>query len=822
MRLRNLLPVLNLCLAILLIVLTGTNCAWAGGEKVLYQFPYGPDGGGPGAALVLDTAGNLYGTAPYGGVHGAGIVFKLTPTGNGWTSSVLYAFSGGADGGTPQAGLVFDSAGNLYGTTSCGGDVLVFSPFCEQGLGTVFELTPQSGGSWAESILYTFTGAADGGYPVASLIFDAASNLYGTTEFGGTVPMCNCGVAFELTPGSGGSWIENVIHAFSNDNGGYNPTSGLVFDKTGNLYGTTRSNSQSGLGGIVFELTPGSNDWTETVIYTLPDASLCCFPGPNMIIDAAGNLYGASVGGGSASLGMVFRLSPRPGGLWTETTLHSFLGGRDGQDPAGSLIFDPAGNLYGTTYFGGGRGCQNFGFDGCGTVFELSPNSSGGVKETVLHRFDGNYDGCCLQAGLARDPAGNLYGTTASGGGGNLGTVFKLAPRSGGTWTGSLLHTFRVAQHGGVPFADLVSDSFGNLYGTTQTGGTYDYGTVFEFDTNGEQTVLYSFAGDSDGRNPYAGLVFDSAGNLYGTTFYGGSVTACGGSGCGSVFELSPTSGGVWKETIIHAFNGTDGNNPHAGLVFDQSGNLYGTTANGGSDGGGTVFELTAGQNGSWTENILVGLDDSYCNGPTQPLGGVVLDKVGNIYGTASAGGSVDNCDGGAVFKLTRGSNGQWTLSVLHSFVGTDGSNPQAGVILDQNGNIYGTTAYGGTSTCGCGTVFKVDDAGQQTTLYNFTGGNDGAFPFSILVADLQGRLYGTTERGGGKGQCASSQFCGTIFEMTPVAGGLWNERILHTFSGPDGGNPLAGVLLDPVGGRLFGTTIGGGVGLGVVFEISR
>lgn len=821
MRLRNLPPVLNLSLAILLTVLTGTNCAWAGDEKVLYQFPYGQDGDNSDAPLILDTAGNLYGTAPYGGVHGSGIVFKLTPTGNGWTYSVLYAFTGGADGGVPQAGLVFDSAGNLYGTTSCGGDLLVFSSFCVQGLGTVFELTPQSGGSWAESVLYSFTGAADGAYPVASLIFDAAGNLYSTTEFGGSVPMCNCGVVFELTPGSGGSWIENVIHAFSNDNGGYNPTSGLVFDKTGNLYGTTRGGPQ---GGIVFELTPGSNDWTETVIYTLPDASLCCFPGPNMIIDAAGNLYGASVGGGPANLGTVFRLSPGPGGVWTETTLHNFLGGRDGQYPAGSLIFDPAGNIYGTTYSGGGKGCQASGLGGCGTVFELSPNSSGGVTEIVLHRFSGNRDGCCLEAGLVRDPAGNLYGTTASGGGGNAGTVFKLAPGSGGTWTGSLLHTFRVEQHGGVPVAGLVSDSSGNLYGTTLEGGAYDYGTVFELDTTGKQTVLYSFAGGNDGQYPYAGLVFDSAGNLYGTTFYGGNVTACGGNGCGSVFELSPTSGGVWKETIIHGFNGTDGNNPYAGLVFDQSGNLYGTTENGGPNGGGAVFELTPGQNGSWTENILVGLDDGYCDGPAYPMGGVVFDKAGNIYGTAVDGA----CDVGEVFELTRGSNGQWALSLVHSFSGTDGSSPQAGVILDSAGNIYGTTARGGASTCGCGVVFKIDSTGEETTLYNFTGGNDGAFPLSSLVADKEGNLYGTTQKGGGKGLCIPgvNEFCGTVFKLTPGAGGAWEEKIVHSFSGKDGAEPEAGVLLDPIGGRLYGTTsfggVGGDFGLGVVFEIGR
>jgi len=816
------------CLTVLLVVLTCANLAWAASSaKLLYQFTYGPDGEQPEAPLVADSAGNLYGTTFGGGTYGRGIVFKLTPNGsNGWTGSVLYAFTGAQDGGNPQAGLILDTAGNLYGTTSCGG-VPTTTVFCTNGNGVIFELTPQPGGSWVESVLYSFTGGNDGAYPLAGLVFDAAGNIYGTTEAGGTGPAClyvlGCGTVFELTHGSG-VWTESVLHTFTASGDGALPNAGVIFDTVGNLYGTTLYGGSESA-GVIFELTPGSGAWTESVLYNF-STSGGSQPRSGLIFDAVGNLYGTTQSGGSFSFGTVFELITSHGGGWVENTLYSFAGGRDGALPASTLVFDSMGNLYGTTAWGAGTGCSGV---GCGTVFELSPNLSGGAwTETVLHRFSGNSDGGNPAAGLLRDANGNLYGTGSGGGAHQAGTVFKLAPGSGGTWTGSMLHTFSVGQNGGEPSANLLSDSSGNLFGTTALGGAYGYGTVFELDTTGKETVLYSFAGGKDGANPVAGLVLDGAGNLYGTTENGGGSPACVG-GCGTVFELA-SSGGIWKEAIIHAFVASDGSTPLAGVIFDASGNLYGTTYSGGAGRiypGGTVFELMPGLNGIWTESLLASFD-AFSAGPAGPMGGVVLDKSGNLWGTTSSGCAVPGCGPGygTVFELIPGSNGRWAETFPLTFAGTYGEIPRAGLVLDGAGNFYGTTTSGGSACCGL--VFELSNSNGhwiETILYNFSGGSDGAYPAASVAFDPAGNLYGTTQSGGGEGQCSFGEdpFCGTVFELTPASGGIWNEKILHSFSGKDGAGPTAGVLLDPVGGHLYGTTsVGGGANFGVVFEFTR
>jgi uncharacterized repeat protein (TIGR03803 family) len=296
-------------------------------------------------------------------------------------------------------------------------------------------------------------------------------------------------------------------------------------------------------------------------------------PAGSLIFDAAGNLYGTTPGGGAFDGGTVFELTPGAGGTWTETVLYNLGGG--GGDAGGSaagLTFDAAGNLYGT----GGGGA----FDG-GTVFELMPGEGGTWTEKVLHSFNVNDgDGAWPVAGLIFDAAGNLYGTTPSGGALGRGTVFELTPGAGGTWTETVLYN-----SGGVPQAGLIVDAAGNLYGTTSVGGTKacsNCGTVFELTkgTNGTWTkkVLHHFSSNGrDGRNPVAGLIFDAAGNLYGTTL-------AGGRGGGTVFELSPTAGGGWKEKILHIFgnHSNDGIKPRAGLILDAAGKLYGTTAMGG------------------------------------------------------------------------------------------------------------------------------------------------------------------------------------------------------------------------------------------------
>ena len=393
------------------------------------------------------------------------------------------------------------------------------------------------------------------------------------------------------------------------------------------------------------------------------------------------------------------------GAAQTFSTLYTFTGDIDGGFPASGLIFDVAGNLYGTTYFGGGSGCGGF---GCGTVFKLTPNGDGTYSEIVLWSFAGGSDGQGPLAGLVFDTSGNLYGTTYYGGGSGCGgsgcgTVFIVFPDG----TEIVDYSFAGAPDGANPVAGLVFDNSGNLYGTTPAGGNSGCGgnacgIVFQVAPDGTESVLYSFTGTgfSDGANPQAGLIFDGgSGNLYGTTAAGGG-SGCGVGGCGTVFQVALPSP---FETVLYSFTGIpDGSDPLAGLIIGPSGGLFGTTATGGNSacpggGCGTVFERFA----DGTEGVLYtfagGTDGAI------PYGGLIMDAAGNLYGTTSAGGG-SGCGGngcGTVFKLTSGG-----LTVLHSFAGMDGSFLSAGLISDAAGNLYGTTQAGGAF--GNGTVFKL------------------------------------------------------------------------------------------------------------------
>jgi uncharacterized repeat protein (TIGR03803 family) len=402
---------------------------------------------------------------------------------------------------------------------------------------------------------------------------------------------------------------------------------------------------------------------TEKVLYNF-NAPVTPFNGPaaGLVSDAPGNLYGTTQSAGIYRGGTVFELMPKAGGGWTEKTLHNFGNGADGAYVSASLILDAAGNLYGTTYDGGGT------VGGYGTVFELKPKAGGGWSEKVLCSFD-KYEGHPT-AGLIVDAAGNIYGTTA--GYIAYGIVFELTPHADGTWTETTLHAFNYDGTDGIgPRGPLIFDGHGNLFGTTYAGGSFDCGagcgTVFELSPSAggvwTETILHRFHNNgSDGVFPAAGLILDASGNLYGTTTKGGTGVCTNQSyaGCGIVFELSPTSGG-WTGKILYDFNGTDGYQP-TGLTMDAAGHLYGTTAQGGTGsctsiglvGCGTVFKLTHQADGIWTEKVL----HNFAEGKDgiEPLGGVILDKSGNLYGTTYHGGTYGGTydyDGGTVFKVT-------------------------------------------------------------------------------------------------------------------------------------------------------------------------
>jgi len=385
---------------------------------------------------------------------------------------------------------------------------------------------------------------------------------------------------------------------------------------------------------------------TYKVIYNFTAGTGGCCPYAGVTMDRAGRLYGAADAGGGDNAGTVFRLTQKGSG-WVFSPLYSFQGGpNDGIGPNARVIFGPNGGLFGTTVVGG-LGCNG---EGCGTVFMLTPYPTAcktalcAWEETVLHRFTAGSDGAFPYFGdVVLDQAGSLYGTTAYGGGGSgcggnngCGTVYKLTPSNGG-WT---------------------------------------------------ESVLYSFQGGSDGAFPYAGVIFDQAGNLYGTTAYGGG-SGCAGNGCGTVFQLT-SSGSGWVENTLYSFQGgNDGASPFGGLIFDQSGNLYGSTAYTSSFGvgGGTVFELSP-SGSNWIHTVLYSF-----SGGAGPYDTLTID-AGNLYGTTNRDGAYGY---GSVFKLTH-SGGGWTYTSLHDFTaGSDGGYVYGGVILDSSGNLYGTTQYGGS-----------------------------------------------------------------------------------------------------------------------------
>jgi uncharacterized repeat protein (TIGR03803 family) len=369
---------------------------------------------------------------------------------------------------------------------------------------------------------------------------------------------------------------------------------------------------------------------------------------------------------------------------------------------------------------------------------------------SVIHSFTGGNDGAGPLAGFTIDAAGNLYGTTNSGGNSNAGTVFKVTRKGKET----VLHSFAGGADGANPQASLVMDAAGDLYGTTNGGGAFGAGTVFRM-TAGKrkETVLYSFAGGTDGANPQASLAMDAAGNLYGTTTAGGS------NGSGTVFKLaSRKKGRKWREQVLYSFGaGTDGTIPVAGVTFDKAGNLYGTTSAGGSYGNGSIFQLIPSRSG-WTENVLYSFQLQSDGGV--PYAGLVLDKAGNLYGAATEGGDGAG-GGGTVFELIP-SNGGWTFTVLYGLPGWGISGTFRNVLLDASGNIYATTHCDGDGENG--TVYELTPSGgtwTYTSLYIFTGGSDGLYSFSNLVFDKHGNLYGTANQGGANG-------VGVVFKIAP------------------------------------------------------
>ncbi len=393
---------------------------------------------------------------------------------------------------------------------------------------------PGAGAQGKYKTLYAFAGP-DGNRPFGTLTFDAAGDLYGITYLGGAY---GAGVVFKLAPNQDGSWTESTLYDFTGGTDGSNPVGGVIFDTASNLYGVTFYGGAQGA-GVVFELTPNADgSWTQAVIYTFTGGTDGANPLCSLIFDAQGSLYGTVVYDAAKGWGGVFKLTPNTDGSWVESMLYAFTGGMDGGHPTGGLIFDSAGTLYGTTYWGGSGGCVNR----CGTAFKLAPNQDGSWTGTVLHRFTGVWDGANPSGNLTFDAAGNLYGSTnwgsfEQGCGSTCGTIFQLAPKAGGGWTTHILHSFTGGKDGGACNDECTPafDTAGNLYGMRTSGGSLGYGVGFKLAPTSAGGVKYTALSFNDrpGADPGGSLVFDAAGNLYSITKGDGSKTF------GSVFEFS-------------------------------------------------------------------------------------------------------------------------------------------------------------------------------------------------------------------------------------------------------------------------------------------
>lgn len=704
-----------------------------------------------------------------------------------YTFSQLGYFGTNSTGANPQSTLIADSKGDLFGTAFKGG---------RYAQGTVFEI---AFGSNAIVPLASFKGS-DGASPAGGLALDGAGDLFGTTYGGG---INNQGTVFEVASGSNAI---TTLALFNGTNGKW-PEGGVALDDSGNLYGATSWGGSSNH-GTLFEIPSGTQSLTM----------LASFGGPDQIsggvtLDAEGDLFGTAGSIGTINLGSVFELAR---GSSTITTYAAFTKNTGAAVPQGGLTMDAEGNLYGSTYTGPAN---------LGTIYEIP---SGSRKITPLAKFDtttagelvappavdaqGNVyalvdqdfntrvveiayrsqyfrtlvifsrtDGYHPLGGVTLDPAGNLYGLTSQGGAGDNGTAFEIAH---GSFRLTVLASFDGLN--GVLPNSVILDKSGNLFGATQNGGTNDLGAVFEVARGSNSvTTLASFNG-KNGAHPNP-ITQDASGNLYGTTEGGGT-----GIGMGTVFEIASGSGVI---TTLASFNYGNGGYPRGGVILDRSGDLYGTTSAGFSlSNYGTIFEIGK---GSDTVTTLASFD--YRNGAT-PVGNLAVDTAGSLYGTTQEGGPGEL---GTVFMLASGSS---VITTLATFNGDNGSIPEAGVILDSSGNLYGTASAGNTDS---GSVFEI--AAGTATLTTIASFNPpSGFGPNSLVLDRAGNLYGTT-LGGGPGRE------GTAFE---IGKGSTTVTTLMSFNGTNGRFPDA-IAIDRLG-NLYGATESGGPGqAGVVFELA-
>lgn len=694
-------------------------------------------------ALAQDV---LMGLTSNGGAEGRGTVFSLTTAGANF--SIVKGF---ADWGTgPQGDLIQWTDGNFYGMTETGGTFEY---------GTLFRMTP--GGQ--VTILRHFEPAADGGSPRGGLAAGTDGNLYGMTRTGG---LGNYGTIFRFNPVT--STYTVIKHLYASTDGG-NPQENLVRGTDGNFYGTNYMGGANGL-GTIFRINPVTNAYA--VLHSFTGAGTGQNPMGSLVRANDGNFYGTTYLGGSGGIGVIFRISQ--GGTFSVVR---HLKGPDGGYNRGSLTLGNDGNLYGLGYNGGATGG--------GTLFRLNPVTN---AYTVMRNLSGA-DGLFPNGSLVKDSNGTFYGMMTSGGANSAGTIFRYVP--GGAYT--VLRSLNMLTDGGYPNGSLIRGTDGSFYGLTSSGGgnssRNSQGTLFKINPSVSPaafTVMIRFDGSAQGNTPNASLVQGSDGAFYGTNSAGGAT------GHGTIFKIC---GGV--TTVLRSLNrNTDGAKPVGALIQATDGNLYGTTSDGGVNTYGTIFRINPTTNAFTVIKHLAPADG------TAPLGSLVQATDGNLYGTASRGGSKN---AGTLFRINPGTNAFTVLRHLDYTV--DGAYPEGSLVQANDGHLYGMLPSNGR-------IFRLTLSGQFSIVRTLSYNTEGGAPSGSLIKGpaTDPNLYGMATYGG-----ANSH--GTVFRINPATNSLTVLR--HLSLTTDGGYPKGNLVRDG-SGNLYGMTQRGGANkVGTVFKIA-